>query len=57
MWNAVLQKQKVTYAKYVAGKQQEIKTLNSFWDNQLSRAVQKKELTEKWIFKRSGKSA
>lgn len=27
MLNAVLQKQKVTYAKYVAGKQQEIKPL------------------------------
>lgn len=55
MLNAMLQKQKVTYTKYVAGEQQEIKPLNSFWDNQLSRTVQPKELAEKWIFKRSGK--
>lgn len=52
MLNAVLQKQKVTYAKYVAGKQQEIKPINSFWGNQLQRTVQQKELAEKWIWQK-----
>lgn len=57
MLNAALQNQKVTYAKYVAAKQQEIKHLNSFEGNQLSRTAKQKELAEKLIFKRSGENA
>lgn len=39
MLNVVLQKQKVAFAKYAAGKKQEIKPFNSFQDNKLSRTV------------------
>lgn len=39
MLSAVLQKQRIAFAKYAAGKKQEIKPFNSFQDNKLSRTV------------------